>query len=99
MPTCQQCKKKWTWKQSFKNSFRINSGMKCPYCNETQYITTRFRKRSANLHILLPLSILIPVLFPVSPLMTLYILVGLTAIGLGIYPLFMELTNEEEPLW
>ena len=39
MPTCQNCNKKWSWKQTFKKSFTMASGMACPYCNKKQYVT------------------------------------------------------------
>ncbi|MDR4889763.1 hypothetical protein RGU12_19910 [Fredinandcohnia sp. QZ13] len=48
MPTCQKCKNKWSWKQTFKKSFTFTNAMTCPYCGEKQYITARTRKISAS---------------------------------------------------
>lgn len=99
MPTCQHCKRKWTWRESFKNSFEVNSGMTCPYCKTTQYVTTQSKRKSGLLNFLPPLTLLIPAFFPISLLTTLIILTGTSIFVIIIYPLLMELTSKEEPLW
>jgi len=42
MPICQNCHSEWNWKQTLKALFTANisqEGMKCPYCNESQFIS------------------------------------------------------------
>ena len=99
MPTCQHCKKQWSWKETMKNSFKINSGMICPHCKGTQYITTRSRKRTSTLNIFPPLTFFLPMMFGVPPMVSFIFFLSMAGIVIGTFPLLLELTNKEEPLW
>lgn len=98
MPTCQHCLHKWTWKQTIKKSFTLGVGMKCPYCHEMQYYSTRFRKKSSMVSFLVPLLLAFNFLFGPSYLILIALLAFLPLYTI-IVPFFVELTNEEEPLF
>ncbi|GAB3792227.1 TIGR04104 family putative zinc finger protein [Virgibacillus kimchii] len=99
MPTCQNCHEKWSWKQTFKKSFTLDTAIPCPFCGEKQYLTSRARKRSALPAVIIPFIIFIPSFFGVSFAAMISIFVSVV-IGFTIfYPLVIELSNEEEALW
>lgn len=98
MPTCQNCDREWTWKQTFKKMFTLDGAMECPYCGAKQYYTKRSRKRTAALTFIIPSVILLNFL-DISPylLVGTYLVVVLSIFGIG--PFLVELSNEEESLW
>ena len=99
MRTCQNCHNKWSWKQTFKRSFTLGKGMECPYCHELQFYSLSFRKRSMILTFtLLILISLINIFFGTSYTSVISSIL-LIPLFLGVFPLFVELSNEEEPLW
>jgi len=98
MPTCQNCYNKWSWKQTFKKSFILIGGMTCPYCGEKQYPTARMRKRSTIIPFIVPLILLGNLFFGPSYII-LFSLLGLIPLVFITYPFFVELSNEEEPLF
>lgn len=99
MPTCQNCHKRWSWKQTFRRSFTLGGGMSCPYCEEKQYLTARLRKRSSIIPFILITLIMLGNLFFGPSHIALFALLGLIPIYFGVYPLFVELSNKEEPLF
>lgn len=99
MPTCQNCQTKWSWWQTLKRSFVINGGMMCPYCGERQYITPRARKISMLITFTAPAIILLKILFDFSHIFLLFALLGSLPLLIGIFPLFLELSNKDQPLW
>lgn len=99
MPVCQNCKRTWSWKQTFKKSFTLNHSMICDYCGAKQYVTTRTRKTSSMItFVTLPVIMLMNFFWGPSFIFVLALVV-LIPIYLGIYPFFVELSNQEEPLW
>ncbi|WP_077622584.1 TIGR04104 family putative zinc finger protein [Sediminibacillus massiliensis] len=98
MPTCRNCGREWSWKQTFKKMITLNTAMECPHCGEKQYYTKQARRRTALLTFLTPFIILLNFL-DISP----YILVGVYLVYciliMGVFPFLIELSNEEEPLW
>ncbi|RSL30702.1 hypothetical protein D7Z54_24710 [Salibacterium salarium] len=99
MPTCQNCGKTWSWRQTCKKSFTLKSEMKCPRCEEKQYLTAKSRKKSSALNFTPLFALLLPPLFNISIVPAFSILLGLCLLSIGLYPLFVELTNQEEYLW
>ncbi|WP_235793815.1 TIGR04104 family putative zinc finger protein [Virgibacillus salidurans] len=61
MPIFQNCEHKWSWKQTCKRYFTLDTGMTCPYCAEKQYVTSRTRKKSNMLLFIAPCLMLINV--------------------------------------
>ncbi|SDJ80053.1 TIGR04104 family putative zinc finger protein [Sediminibacillus albus] len=94
MPTCQNCGKEWTWKQTVKSVFKLH----CPYCGKKQYETASSRRRGGMVA-LLPLLVL-----PANAVMDfgwafIPALVVIACVIFIIYPFLLKLSNEEEPLW
>ncbi|RYG71989.1 hypothetical protein EU245_12270 [Lentibacillus lipolyticus] len=99
MPVCQHCGTNWTWKQTMKRIMKFGLRMKCPHCCEWQYESTASKRRSGFLGMLpLPLIFILPI-FDVSLMMTVFIAAILSVGIMTVYPFFMQLSNEEEPLW
>ena len=98
MPTCQSCGKDWSWKQTVKSSFTLDTGMKCPHCESKQYLTTKARRRSSIFPFIVPLLILLPLLFDLSISVMFSIFIVFYLVFIGIYPFLIELSNQEESL-
>ena len=98
MPTCQNCDNKWSWKQTFKKSFTLGTGMTCPFCGVKQYITPRSRKKSSLVAFIAPILLLSNLFFGPS-LLILFVLIGSISLFLGLYPFYIEISNKEEPFW
>lgn len=47
MPICQNCHKQWSWKQTVKKMFTLDTGMICPNCGKKQLLTTQSKKEPA----------------------------------------------------
>ncbi|MEI3607600.1 TIGR04104 family putative zinc finger protein [Pseudogracilibacillus sp. SE30717A] len=99
MPTCQNCHNKWSWKQTFKGSFTLGGGMTCPYCKEKQYLTARMRKRSTLIPFVIVAIIMLGNLFLGPSYVSIFALLVLLPSVFIINPFFVELSNEEEPLF
>ncbi|MFA1820220.1 TIGR04104 family putative zinc finger protein [Virgibacillus oceani] len=99
MPTCQNCHNKWSWKQTFRKSFTLDTGIPCPYCGEKQFLTSKSRKRSTLGILLIPFLIFVPNFFDFSLLATLSIYAGYVILFSFTYPFLIELSNREEALW
>ena len=99
MPTCQNCHTAWSWKQTFKKSFTLNTAMICPYCGENQYVTSRTRKTSSMITSITLAVIMLLNVFWGPSLIFVMALVASIPIYLGSYPFLVELSNQEEPLW
>lgn len=99
MPVCQNCDQKWSWKQTFKQSFTLDIGMNCPYCGQKQYVTKSSRIKS-NLFNIIPivtLPIAIWLEFSLGIALIFAFVIGLIIISL--YPYTIELSNKEENFW
>ncbi|HSI67296.1 MAG TPA: TIGR04104 family putative zinc finger protein [Planococcus sp. (in: firmicutes)] len=100
MPVCQNCREQWSWKQSIRNSFTLDHGLKCPNCERKQFLTKRARKRMILFALYPSLVMLLSLVFDISSILVLVALMaGGFLILLGIYPFLVELSNDEEALW
>jgi len=96
MPTCQNCHKKWNWKQTFKRSFTLGGALICPYCKEKQYLTESMRKKSGMISfIVVTLMLLGNLFFDLSYVVSVIVLLGFIPLILIINPFFVELSNED----
>ncbi len=94
MPICQNCENEWTWIQSIM-AYR----MKCPYCGEKQYETTKSKQRRSWLDFS-PLAVFpITVLLDLSMLATLVIIIAVIIASFFLHPFILKLSNEQEPFW
>lgn len=99
MPSCQTCQRTWSWSQTFKRTLSFRIGMLCPYCHEKQYYSARYRNRSTIISAILgPFIIITGYYFGISVLFLFIALVLLVAFFVA-NPFFVELSNEEEPLF
>lgn len=99
MPTCQNCNHKWGWKQTFKKSFILIGGMTCPNCGEKQYQTARMRKINTIIPFIMTSLIMLGNLFFGPSYVALFAIIGVFSLVIIINPFFVELSNEEEPLF
>ncbi|MED4402500.1 TIGR04104 family putative zinc finger protein [Metabacillus fastidiosus] len=99
MPVCQNCTRKWSWFDSLKNLLTFRNSMKCNHCGEIQYQSRSSRTRM-SLFFCLPILILpFSVMFHLSLTSVLWLEIAFVLITLSIMPLFLKLTNKDEPLW
>ena len=49
MPTCQNCGRKWSWKDTITQVFRIK--LRCPNCEGVQYLSAKSRVRASLLYL------------------------------------------------
>ncbi|MEH7380407.1 TIGR04104 family putative zinc finger protein [Bacillus sp. JJ1533] len=99
MPTCQNCKRKWSWFDSIKKLLTFRKRMKCNHCREIQYQSTSSRN-TTSLLVLLPISTIpFSVMFDLSPISVLLLGLTLMLVALFVMPLLLKLTDKEEPLW
>jgi CXXC-20-CXXC protein len=49
LPTCQNCGRKWSWKDTITQIFRIK--LRCPYCEGVQYLSAKSRVRASLLYL------------------------------------------------
>ncbi|MGG3891756.1 TIGR04104 family putative zinc finger protein [Metabacillus fastidiosus] len=99
MPTCQNCRKKWSWFDSIKKLFTFRKSMKCNHCGEIQYQSSSSRNKT-SLFVLLPIiTIPFSVMFDLSLNFVLLLELILILVVLFVIPLFLKLTDKEEPLW
>lgn len=99
MPTCKNCHNQWTWSQTFTRSFTLIGEMTCPYCSKKQYLTARMRKRSTIIPFILIFLIMFGNLLFGPSYIALFALLSLLPLVFIITPFFVELSNEEEPLF
>lgn len=97
MPTCQNCGRRWSWKDTITQVFRIK--LRCPYCESVQYFSAKSRVRASLLY--LPVLVIQFFLFPfhLSNSSIIGIAVILLALAIAHMPFIYKLSNEDEPLW
>ncbi|MBU9713836.1 TIGR04104 family putative zinc finger protein [Evansella tamaricis] len=98
MPKCQNCNKRWSWKQTLKSGFVFDTGMKCPFCDSKQYTTKKTRIRFFLSLVVIILPMILPAFFNISPIISLILIFVLGALFLLINPFYTELSNEDPTL-
>lgn len=99
MPVCSKCRHEWSWKDSMKRVLWIEMGSKCPNCGELQYPTTKSRQRMLVPSVFVPIPIILYSIFDYPFMMGMLLILLLLAFQLVAMPFFVELTDEQEPLW
>lgn len=99
MPTCQNCRKRWSWFDTMKQIVSLRTRMKCHHCREFQYQSSASRKKM-SLFALLPI-ILIPLCLMFHfPKLYIFLLDIVLIIGVFLtMPFMLKLSNRDEPLW
>lgn len=97
MPICQKCKNKWSWRETVKKTFTIDQAMKCPYCGEKQYTSSKTRKWGLLFSMLPLLPLLLNIFLDISLLMMMGLIIGSGILYICLYPFVLKLFNQEEP--
>ncbi|WP_167261533.1 TIGR04104 family putative zinc finger protein [Alkalibacillus almallahensis] len=66
MPTCQRCFETWTFKDTMKRAFVLDTRLTCPYCDGTQFISKETHRRFGVAGSFVPIPMLLPLLFNIS---------------------------------
>lgn len=97
MPTCENCGKAWTWKQTVITLFRFQ--LICPHCSKRQYLTAT-SKIKASMFGFIPIIVLpIRNLFHIPWWLLGLLMIPLLIISWISYPYIIEVSNEKEALW
>ncbi|WP_100009818.1 TIGR04104 family putative zinc finger protein [Lentibacillus sediminis] len=96
MPICENCGGKWSWKQTVKKSFTLDTGMECPHCGKKQYQTVKSKKRSAPLLFIVTLPLLLNLLFDIPGVVLLSLFPVIFVVLMSTYSFLMELSDKEE---
>ena len=99
MPVCDNCKTRWSWKQTLKKSFVLTTSMECPNCGKKQYLTRKSRKRIFIFNLLIISPLLIQGLFDIHGVITIALIFLFFICSILLMPLWMEVQNDEEFLW
>ncbi|MCA0987410.1 TIGR04104 family putative zinc finger protein [Guptibacillus algicola] len=100
IPTCQNCSRIWSWKETLKSQpLLFGSGLTCPHCGESQYLTEKGQMRQVLLSLLILFSIIaIYEQSSAGPLLKfLSFVAGATALVL-LTPFVMEVSNKRSQL-
>ncbi|AIF42941.1 TIGR04104 family putative zinc finger protein [Virgibacillus sp. SK37] len=99
MPTCKKCHRKWSWWKTLKKTFSFRIGIACPFCNEKQYFSARYRLRGTIIPFFIsPLIMFTGIYFGYSYI-TLLIALSILLVFFVVNPFFVELSDKEEPLF
>lgn len=99
MPTCENCKRKWTWKQTIKKTTTLNPAMTCPYCEGTQYQTQKSKNKVGIFTLIILSPLLIQIFFTMPMLVFISLPILLAVVVFLFYPSFVELSSEETYLF
>lgn len=98
MPACQNCHNEWDRKQTLKALFTSNisqEGMKCPYCGESQFVSSSSRLKKVRFF-----PIVLGAIFVLMSIFTDYnfipflIFLGLIIVYTTITPSMVTLSNK-----
>lgn len=98
MPSCENCKYKWSWLDTIKIGFK--GVKKCTSCGKRQYISQKPGNVYYYIYFFLLITLLSSLpLFDLSYLVSIFI-ATLFIIGMiAFIPYTIKLSNEQEPLW
>lgn len=94
MPTCDHCNYQWTYGETLKKSFTLDTGMYCSNCGVKQYPTNSSKKLFSLLSFL-PLCSMFLLFFHLSALIIIAILLSSSILVLLSYPVIVKLSEKE----
>lgn len=98
--TCSTCDRQWSYLHSLKIAWSGKKPRTCPYCETPQYMTARSRMRGGNYAIAVMVAIFMVRLFwDVTMGESILIAIGIFVLVFMIYPLSIQLTEKEQPLF
>ncbi|MBD1222051.1 TIGR04104 family putative zinc finger protein [Virgibacillus halodenitrificans] len=95
MPVCQNCKNKWSWKQTINKTTTLDPAMICPYCEEKQYQTQRSKTKCALLTPIILLPLLLNIFYEPG-IHVLILLFIFFLLAMSLFPFLVELSSEEK---
>lgn len=98
MPICQKCNETWSWGETLRTTWTLDTCFHCPKCGKKQYPTMEAKKRFSKYVLIPPLSILLTLL-DIPGIFVLGTLFVSGLVILCIYPFTLQLTNEEQLPW
>ncbi|WP_176752953.1 TIGR04104 family putative zinc finger protein [Tenuibacillus multivorans] len=99
MTKCPHCRHSYRYKELLPFSWRSRIGVVCSNCNQTSYLSAKFKKQSTIIAVITPILIFSLNVFEVPiQLMFVILLVFLCAL-IFAQPFWVRLSKEEEPLW
>lgn len=99
MPKCTHCQYKWSWRDALTKQFTLKRAMNCPHCQKQQYQTRSSRQKAGLLNVIPLLLLPLSTIFDLSISVALGIMLLLFTAVLMAMPFFLELKEEDEPLW
>ncbi|WP_042428782.1 TIGR04104 family putative zinc finger protein [Geomicrobium sp. JCM 19039] len=95
IPICENCQQLWSYRWSLKQAFTRIHHMNCSHCHVPQYLTKRAKKRGV-------ITAILPLMIPVLSLFTSLSFLGIMSVFtvlavavIAVFPLLMEVGNEE----
>ncbi len=95
MPICTNCNTWWTWKDTWKATFRLDTRFPCPYCQAIQFQSKNSRKKLVGFNFATLVPILL-FLFDIPWYWIISLWASLFVCYIVTYPFLVELTSEEE---
>ena len=96
MPTCENCHRTWSWKQTIQKNFSLDPAMECSYCGTKQYHTPKSKVKNGLLNFIILLPLVLNIFFDIPWMILLSLFPILFVVVLSIYPFFMELSSKDE---
>ncbi|HLR10655.1 MAG TPA: TIGR04104 family putative zinc finger protein [Sporosarcina sp.] len=98
MPTCEYCKKTWTWKETIQKTTSLNPALSCPYCRQIQYQTKHSRMQMSMLPMMSLFPLILSIFVDLPTGVTIGFILLLSIFAFVIYPFFIRIGNEEESI-
>lgn len=95
MPECANCGKQWSWKETTKSSFTLDTGMICPHCGKKQFVTAKSRKWMMIPMFLIPLPLMLTAFFDLTVYAAVILYLTVIALIFILMPRLTRLANEE----
>ncbi|TQS75187.1 hypothetical protein DX933_07545 [Ornithinibacillus gellani] len=96
MPVCENCHRKWSWKQTIRKTTTLDPAMSCPYCGEKQYQTQKSKTKIGIITACILLAMPILLLLEAPKIMMISLLPSSFIVGMLVYPFFVKISSKEQ---
>ena len=98
--TCATCNRQWPYKTALKKAWQGKGTVACPYCHTPQYLTPRTRLHAGSYAIMAMAIIFIARVFvEMTTIQSIVVALGIFLVVFLVYPLTIELTDENKELF